>query len=194
MELLNELLNDNIINRSELVTKRHEYLGLDATQAAFLAKIFINNKECYKDIEINEASELMGVDIDTSKAILESLITKGLLMVGTNENNEPTFDFDFLINKLLHCYKTPISNSNIDKKMEWIESKVDFEINEQMKDEFTKVICGMEWDILVEIIKKSTEQSEQTFPVLMSMINSAPVNKEAKDQQVKQILEVNWLK
>ncbi len=194
MKLLNELLNDNIINRSELVNKRHEYLGLDATQAAFMAKIFINNKECYKDIKLNEASELMGVDIDTSKAILESLITNGLLMVGQDENNEPTFDFDFLICKLMECYDTPISKSDISKKLDWIESKVAFEVTDQMKKEFTKVISGMDWNILVEIIKKSTEQSEQTFTVLMSMINSAPINKEAKDQKVKEILEVNWLK
>ena len=46
MKLLEELLKDNIINRSTLVIKRHEYLGLDATQAAFVAKIFVDNNLC----------------------------------------------------------------------------------------------------------------------------------------------------
>ncbi len=194
MKLLEELLKDNIIDRSTLVIKRHEYLGLDATQAAFVAKIFINNNECYKDIDINEVSELMGVDTETSKAILESLITKGLLLVSENENNTPIFNFDFLITKLLNCYETPIASSTIEKKLTWIETQVEFEVNEQMKEEFKKVISGMEWEILVELIKKSTQHSEQTFPLLMSLINSSPINKESKDNKVKEILEVNWLK
>ncbi len=194
MTLLNELLRDNLINRSELVNKKHEYLGLDATQAAFVAKIFVNNNECYSKIDINEASELMGVDIETANAILQPLITKGLLLISENENKVPEFNFDFLVSKILDCYDTPIQSSNIDSKINWIKTKVNFEVNEQMEEEFKKVISGMDWDILVELIKKSTTHSEQTFPLLMSLINSSPINKEAKDNKVKEILEVNWLK
>ncbi len=193
MNQFKDLLNDNIIDKSELVNKRHEYLGLDATQAAFLAKIFINNKDCYENTNLNEVAELMGVNIDTARSIIEPLIINGFLTLIV-EGEEHKVNFNTFIEKLLSSYSTPLNDSTIDHKLKWIDSKIDFIINDDNRNELKTIIEKNDWEIISNVIDKLSEQTEQNFPLLISFINSALNTKQVKDERIKSLMEVNWLK
>ncbi len=189
---LNDLLNDNIINKSELVIKRHEYLGLDDVQASFLAKIFINNNESYSKVDIDELSKLMSVDIETVQAILKPLITSGMLGI-INEDNKTFFNLDQFINKLLNSYSTPGDNDHPDAKVKWILNRLTFILTDDNISELRRMIDYYDWNIILKVIEKMGNQSDQNFPLLVSLLNVATTKKEENESQIKSILDVNWL-
>ncbi len=192
MNNLNDLLSDNIINKSELVIKRHEYLGLDATQAAFLAKIFINNKECYREVDIETVSNLMNVDVATAQTILEPLLTKGLLGFN-NKEGKSYFDFQKLIEKLLASYSAPSFSDSKEQKVKWIGKKLDFILTDDNVIHLNEIVEKTEWDILVKVIEKMANQKNQTFPLFVSLVETISNNIDAKREQIKSVLDVNWL-
>lgn len=193
MNQLKDLLKDNIINKSELVIKRHEYLGLDVAQATFLAKIFVNNNESYEKININEIAKLMDVNVDTAKEIVSLLITKGLVKF-TIENEDLILNFDTFIIKLLSSYSKPENDSAIDQKLKWIDTKVDFIINDNLRVQLLKIIENNNWDAISKVVDKFAEQNEQNFPLLVSLIQSALDTREEKENEIKSVLNTNWLK
>ncbi len=97
------LLEDKIINLSELVIKRSEYLGLEPGQSEFLAKIFNINKARYDMLTELELAQGMGVNTETVKAIIKPLLSKGLVLVDQGEG-QLTFNLEVLVSKLLDTY------------------------------------------------------------------------------------------
>ncbi len=192
MNNLLDLLNDNIIDKSKLVEQRHEYLGLDATQAAFLAKIFINNEDSYERVSIRKLSELMNVDIETAQSIIEPLITNGLLGF-VNEEGKSYFDFEKLIKKLLSSYMAPTESDLKEHKVKWIGKKLDFLLSDNNIIELRKIVDTTDWNIILKVMEKMSEQKDHTFPLLVSFIQSAVNNNEQKKEQIKSVMDVNWL-
>ncbi len=188
-----DLLKDNIVIKSDLVIKRHKYLGLDATQASFLAKIFVSNEASYSNLNAQQVAELMDVDIDTAKLIIERLIVDGFIAISNNgATNEPTFNFDLIIEKLMMSYSSPLEEDSIEKKIEWVNNKISFELTDENKIEIEKLINNTEWNSFATAVVKFIDQNEQTFPLLVSLIKTVSTNKNS-NSSIKAILEHNWL-
>ncbi len=188
-----DLLKDNIINKSDLVIKRHEYLGLDATQAAFLAKIFVNNEQSYNNLRIEDIAELMDVNIDTANVIIEKLITDGYLLLSNCEDgNGHLFNFDTIIEKLMMSYSSPLASDSIERKLDWINEKVSFELTNENKDELIKILNNIDWNVAATAIAKFIDQDKQTFPLLVSFFQTISIS-DTGNERVKSILKHNWL-
>ncbi len=192
MTNFDDLLKDNIIDKSSLVKKRHEYLGLDAVQASFLSKIFIDNDKQYDKVNIEELSTLMNINVETAQEVVKPLITKGLVEV-INEDNNTLFNFNGFINKLLSSYTAPTSDSTREQKVKWICKKVEFLVTDHNKSELFSVVESHDWNIIMNVISKFEEQKEQSFPLLVSFLQSALNKKEDKEKEIKSIMDVNWL-
>ncbi len=187
-----DLLSDNIINKSELILKRHEYLGLDAAQATFLSKIFVNNREDYSKVQIKEIASLMSVDIDTAQSIMGSLVTNGMLGI-KSENGETFFDLEKLIIKLAETYSMPSEACKKETKVKWITSRLGFDLTKDNISELEDAIDNYGWETILNVIEKFDDQSNKNFPLLISLISVAANSKAKKESQIKSVMDVNWL-
>lgn len=192
MKTIKDLLNDNIINKSELILKRHEYLGLDAAQAAFLSKIFVDNREDYTKLDINEIASLMSVDTNTAETIVRPLVTKGILGIVSN-NGDTFFNLEQLVTKLLETYAMPMESSKKELKINWITKQIGFDLSNDNIIELERVIDTYDWTTILNVIEKFDEQSNKNFPLLISLITVAANSKEKKENQLKSVMDVNWL-
>lgn len=189
---IKDLLNDQIINKSELINKRHKYLGLDAAQAAFIAKIFVNNNDKNTIITQSEAAELMGVEEPSAKKIIEFLVLEGLVKV-TENNSEVKFDFEFLIEKLISTYLPPSSSSSIEQKVDWAVNVIGIEFSNENRIELTDQISNTNWDLVLVAINEFKNQTNKTFPLLVSLIKAINNDKKENDGKIKSLMQVNWL-
>ncbi len=187
-----DLLKDNIINKSELVNKRHKYLGLDAAQAAFIAKIFVSNKESYDKLSLEEVSKLMEVDIETARIITKELVISGYLLVSII-NGKEIFDFNSIINKLIMSYSSPTEESPIEDKIDWVSKKVSFELTNDNIDQLKDVIEKLDWNVFATVIAKFIDQNDQSFPLLDAMLNSISNNGNTINKKIRSTLQINWL-
>lgn len=193
MSNFRDLLLDNIISKSELVIKRHEYLGLETAQAAFLAKIFVNNRESYSEVKLSKVADLMNVDIEVAKLIIEPLIIDGLLPMKTVDEII-YLNFDLFITRLLESYEEPKESDSIDEKLKWIDWKVNLILTDNNKEQLREVIKNTKWDVITKVINKLSEQDGYSFPLLISFIDSAKSDFDIQKEKVSEILNVNWLK
>ncbi len=189
---IKDLLNDQIINKSELINKRHKYLGLDAAQAAFIAKIFVNNNDKNTIITQSEAAKLMGVEEPSAKKIIEFLVLEGLVKV-TENNSEVKFDFEFLIEKLISTYLPPSSSSSIEQKVDWAVKVIGIEFSNENRIELTDQISNTNWDLVLVAINEFKNQTNKTFPLLVSLIKAINNDKKENDGKIKSLMQVNWL-
>lgn len=189
---IKDLLNDQIINKSELINKRHKYLGLDAAQAAFIAKIFVNNNDKNTIITQSDAAELMGVEEPSAKKIIEFLVLEGLVKV-TENNSEVKFDFEFLIEKLISTYLPPSSSSSIEQKVDWAVKVIGIEFSNENRIELTDQISNTNWDLVLVAINEFKSQTNKTFPLLVSLIKAINNDKKENDGKIKSLMQVNWL-
>lgn len=193
MRNIKKLIEDNIINEFELINKRYEYLGLDAAQAAFIAKIFINEREVWKKINPAKAAELMGVELETSKAIIEPLIINGFVKI-ENNNGEVNLNFDYLIEKLLASYIEPDASSPLNHKLKWFISEIDIELNDENVKELTSLIEKNDWVLMTKVLDEFNKQNNSTFPLLITFIQAASKEKQQQNEKIKSLMEINWLK
>ncbi len=186
---MDKLLKDNLINKSELINKRHKYLGLDAVQAAFLAKIFINNNEENNKLNLESVSQKMSLDDESTKKVLAPLITCGLLSVESIDGNE-FFNFENLIKRLLETYLPPKNSSTLSEKLEWIKDETHIDIE---NIEIKNIVNNIDWSTIVEVVKALSEKNEVSVPLFVSMINSIVKDNTKQNETIKSILDINWL-
>lgn len=191
MPNIKELLKDNLINKDELIIKRYSYLNLDKSQAKFVSKIFKNKKLDYSQLTIEEISLSLSVDYETAETIVLTLVTNGYIKL-INLEEEIKFNFEPLIYKLIKTYSSPKSKDNIDEKINWIKRKVSFELTNNNIQELIK-ISNENWDSVLLITNKISESKEQNWPLFISLYNTYINKNIEKSNQIKSILDTNWL-
>ncbi len=189
MSTLNILLKDNIINKSELINKRHKYLGIDSAKAAFLTKIFITNNEDFTKLSLERISELTELESETANHLIKSLIVDGLVTMENSDGNTE-FNFEVVIIKLLSTYLPPTNNSPIETKMAWIEKETTLD---SKNDQLVSLIKTTEWEKVISVVEVFVNQNEKTIPLFVSMLESTVTSTKKQDENIKSILEINWL-
>lgn len=188
-----ELLDDNIINREELFNKRYEYLGLDSAQAGFVSKIFLSKRENYSNLDVKEVSSIMSVDETTAQKILTPLITQGLILL-EKENDKTVLNFEHMFEKLLSTYIIPSENSPVNLKVNWIVDKSELDLNESNIKELKDIVENHNWNTLIKVVENFVGQKDKTFPLLLSLIKVTTNSKDKLNNDIKSVMDVNWLK
>ncbi len=189
MTTLNILLKDNIINKSELINKRHEYLGLDSAKAAILTKIFVAKNENLKVLTLERISELTELEIEAVKLLVKSLIVEGLVTM-ENIDGASSFNFEVIIDKLLATYLPPKDNSPIETKIAWIERETTLD---GKNETLLSLIKSTDWKKVISVVEVFKNQKEKTIPLFISLIESTIESSKKQDENIKSILEINWL-
>lgn len=193
MPLVNDLLKGNVIDREKLLLERFSFLNIDEKQVIFIAKILRNNNIDFSNVSIEDISKTINMSDETSKNIIESLISDSYIAVISTPNGL-RFNFNKLTKILLETYLPPKENSTLTKKVKWILEKVNFD-KEQLNEAFlSEFVEKSEWKKLLFIIEKiSTSTIEKvTMPLIITSYESIAKTKES-NESLKEILSSNWL-
>ncbi|BDU67477.1 MAG: hypothetical protein TYPL_1300 [Candidatus Tyloplasma litorale] len=191
--LLESLLKDNLINKSELILKKYKNLNIVYAEAKFLSKMFVDKNQNFSNLTIEKICELLDVSNKTAEKIVHCLLKKNFIKY-RQINNTSYFDFEFLIEKLLNSYLPPEENSKISQKITWIDSELDIELTKENKMELQKIISNNDnWKQIVKIINKISEIKDKDWSMVSAAISSFNSNFEFNSDKYKEILDSNWL-
>jgi len=103
LEIIYQLLEDGIIDKEQLVLKRHKYIGLKKQEAIFIAKLFKNKEIKEHTFSISKLANILNLSEESIQVLIRTLIASNCLKV-INKDKQITFDFNYTIVKLLETY------------------------------------------------------------------------------------------
>ena len=171
MQIFDKLLDDGIINKEELILKRRKYIGFKKQEAVFVSKLFKDSEIKDHNFTIKTLSEILKISEDTAQIIVRALVASNCLKV-VNNNDEITFNFDYMITRLLETYWAPSKNASLEKQMIWIKEILGFDLNEDNKNMIANWIKDGNWDKVVLVVKKTSLVKDPSWPLLTAAYDS----------------------
>lgn len=190
---LNKTIEDNIIDKEKLVFKRYKFLNIGKDQAQFISLIFKSKGLDYKNLSVDQISSILNLDIETVNKILSNLVTNSIVKVNQSPEGETTFDFDYLVVKLMNTYLPPKEDSSMDLKLSWIINSLDLELNDENKNQLKNYINDRKWSSVCDVVNKLADIEDTiTWPLLSESLDvHDSTSKTNKD--IKKVLDNNWL-
>ncbi len=193
MITIKKLIEDNVINKSQLVLTRYEYIGIDSAQAKMLSRLFKEEDAelDYSNITIDQISNKIKIDLEATKIIIQLLIEKKIINV--NNDSKLTFDFNPLIQKLIKTYQTPLDSDSIETKIIWVKNMLNFKLSNDNLDEIKKMIDSGKWNQISIVVNEICDDTKTNWPLFVTMVSSLSNKKSEIDLKLKSILNQNWL-
>lgn len=186
------LIKDNVLDKEQLVLKRSSFLNIDPVQSQYIAKLFANKELNFNKLSLKEISDTASIPVNAAEALTKDLIKTGLVGIKKEEENF-FFDYNVLISKIIESYIAPTNDSTEEEKYNWTVKTINFELTDSNKSDLRLIIKENGWDNLKIAITKIMAIDGQTWHQLMSMYEALGVKETTDSQELKAILDQNWL-
>ncbi len=186
------LIKDNVLDKEQLVLKRSTFVNIDKVQVPFLAKLFTKKELNFNKLTLKEIADNIAIPTDAAEALTKELVGKGLVGI-KSKDGEFKFNFNTLINKLIESYVAPEHSSTPEEKLNWAVKTINFELTEANLDDLKLIIKENGWENLKIAITKLISIEGQTWHQLISMYESLGVKETTDTNELKLILDKNWL-
>ena len=192
MTQIEQLVYDGVINKEQLVLKRHQYLNLDLQQAQFVSKLFRNSSLNFSNLTLQEISKEFGTDEKTAQVILQTLLSESCIQL-VNIEGVVFFNLNFLIDKLVDSYFVPEDKASHKMKINWVKNSLSFKLTDDNLTELNQLVDSGNWSKVSIVVTKLVNDKKSNWPLFMAIF-SAISNKQAKNSaKLKSVLDQNWL-
>lgn len=186
------LIKDNVLDKEQLVLKRSEFLNIGKVQILFLSKLFTKKDLNFSRLTLKEVADNMSISNQAAESLTKELVVKGLVKI-KSKDGEFKFNFNTLINKLIESYIAPNNSSNQDEKLNWAIKTISFKLTTSNIEDLKLIIKENGWENLKIAITKLISMEGQTWHQLISMYESLGVKESTDINELKLILNKNWL-
>lgn len=186
------MIQDDILDKEQLVLKRHHFLEIDKIQAQYIAKLFSNKELKYSCLNLDDIANELAIPKPAVETLVKGLVNNGNISV-ENIDGKLTFNFDKLINRLIESYITPKNSESTEFKLNWAIKTLKFELTEKNIEELNMIIEESGWNNLAVVINKISTIKEPSYSQLISMYETLGAKENTDSQQLKDIMDLNWL-
>lgn len=186
------MIQDDIVDKEQLVLKRFRFLNIDKIQAQYIAKLFSNKELKYYDLSLEDICNELSIPKQAGETLVKGLVKDGIILIQSKDGNI-TFNFEPLINKLIESYITPNDSETTDVKLDWAVKTLKFELTPKNIEELKLFIDENGWTNLSIVINKISTIENPSYSQLISMYETIGARETTDSQQLKELMDLNWL-
>lgn len=192
MNEFNQLIKDDVLDKEQLILKRHRFLDIDPIKAQYIAKLFKDKELDTSSLTLKEIANSTSIPVESAEALTKELVAKGLVSI-KNEGNEYRFNYDTLVNKIIKSYIAPEHERPTSEKLNWVVKTLTVELTDANINDLELIINEDGWENLKIAINKIVTLEDQTWHQLISMYEALGAKEKTESNEIKNILDKNWL-
>ncbi len=178
-QLIKQMIKDGVLDYADLVLKYYHKFDITEREAVALIKLHKMLMQNERIIKPDKFSKWLATTPKQTENILNSLIAKGYLTIGLDEDEtgkqQETFNVDFFIHKVVH---------HLENKQQSDENNVLAQIIDYLEDMFQRPLTQFD----IETVRAWVFEEEYDFSMIQSAVKTVMTYNNPSIKHVDRVL------